>query len=75
LRGGTIEFQLDLQLLEPVHLRNQPCPYVFNGAVESVQFGGLLVKIAGGLANLRVRMHLRADRKAASGDLLSRTSN
>jgi hypothetical protein len=62
LRGGTIEFQLDLQLLEPIYLRDQPCPYFFNGAVESVQFGGLLVKIAGGLANLRVRMHLRADR-------------
>ena len=27
LRGGTIEFQLDLQLLEPIYLRNQPCPW------------------------------------------------
>ena len=26
LRGGTIEFQLDLQLLEPIYLRNQPRP-------------------------------------------------
>ena len=40
LRGGAIEFQLDLQLLEPIYLRDQPCPYFFNGAVESVQFGG-----------------------------------
>ena len=66
----AIEFQLDLQLLEPIYLRDQSCPYFFNGAVESVQFGRLLVKIAGGLATLRVRMHLRADRKVANGDLL-----
>src|SRR4029077_19140732 len=54
LRGGTIEFQLDLQLLESIYLGDQPCPYFFNGAVESMQFGGLLVKIADRLANLRV---------------------
>ena len=40
LRGGAIEFQPDLQLLEPIYLRDQPRPYFFNGAVESVQFGG-----------------------------------
>src|SRR4029077_19033890 len=51
LRGGTIEFQPDLQLLEPVYLRDQPCPYFFNGTVESVQFSGLALKIARGLAN------------------------
>ena len=38
---------------EPIYLRDQPCPYFFNGAVESVQFGGLLLKTAGGLGNLR----------------------
>jgi hypothetical protein len=70
LRGGTIEFQLDLQLLEPIYLRNQPCPYFLNETVESVQFGGLLLKIARNLANVRVRMHLRTDRKIADGGLM-----
>ena len=70
LRGGTIELQLNLQLLEPIYLRDQSRPYFFNGTVESAQFGGLLLKIVCGLANLRVRMHLRADRKVANGDLL-----
>ena len=64
LRGGH------LRLLEPIYLRYQPCSYFFKGAVESVQFGCLLLKITRGLANLRVRMHLRADRKVANGDLL-----
>jgi hypothetical protein len=70
LRGGTIEFRLDLQLLESIYLRYQPRPYFFNGAVESMQSGGLLLKIARSLANVRVRMHLRADRTVANGDLL-----
>ena len=70
LRGSTIELQLNLQLLEPIYLRDQPRPYFFNGAVESLQFGGLLLKIVCGLAKLRVRMHLRADRKVAHGYLL-----
>ena len=69
LHGGD-NSQLDLQLLEPIYLRDQPCAYFFNRAVESVQFGGLLLKIAGGLANLRVQMHLRADRTVANGNLL-----
>ena len=45
LRGGTIELQLNLQLLEPIYLREQPRPYFFNGAVENAQLGGLLLKI------------------------------
>ena len=70
MRDGTIEFQLCLQLLEPIYLRDQGCSYFFNGAVESVQFSSLLLKIVGGLSNVRVGMHLRADRKVANGDLL-----
>jgi hypothetical protein len=53
LHGGTIELQLDLQLLEPIYLRDQACPYFFNGAVEIVQFGALLLKITRSLANIR----------------------
>jgi hypothetical protein len=41
LRGGMIELQVNLQLLEPIYLCDQPGPYFFNGSVESVQFGGL----------------------------------
>jgi hypothetical protein len=52
LRGGTIELQLNHQLLEPIYLRDQPRPYFFNGAVDSAQFGGLLLKIVCGLANV-----------------------
>jgi hypothetical protein len=70
LRGGTIEFQLGLQLLEPIYLRDQPCPYFFNGAAESVQFGGLPLKISCLLANLRVGMHLHADCKVENRSLL-----
>ena len=68
LRGGK-DSQLDLQLLEPIYLRDQPCPYFFNRAVESVQFGGLLLKIAGGLRILSSDA-LREDREVANGDLL-----
>ena len=56
-----IEFMPNLQLLQPIYLRDQPRAHFFKGPVYSVQLGGFLLKMACNLANCLVRMHFCSD--------------